>query len=41
MADLGQEENVKDRGWRKPLRSFAAWVENDDILTGSNGRSPA
>ena len=34
MADLGQEENGKDRCWRKLLRSFAAWVENDDLLTG-------
>ncbi len=34
MADRGQEGNGRDRGWRKPLRSFAAWVENDDILTG-------
>ena len=34
MADLGQEENGRDRGWRRPLRSLAAWVKNDDILTG-------
>lgn len=34
MADLGREENSKDRGRRKPLRSFLAWVENDDVLTG-------
>lgn len=34
MADRGREENGKDRGWRKPLRSFAAWVTSDDILTG-------
>ncbi|MGB5433119.1 MAG: hypothetical protein WBO21_08915, partial [Acidimicrobiia bacterium] len=34
MADQGQDENGKDRGWRKPLRSFASWAESDDILTG-------
>jgi hypothetical protein len=34
MADLGQEENGKDRGWRKPLRSSTSWVTGDDILTG-------
>ena len=34
MADVGHEENGKDRGWRKPLRSFASWVANDDLLTG-------
>jgi len=34
MADLGQEANGKDRGWRKPLRSFTPWGTNDDILTG-------
>ena len=22
MADLGEQDNGKDRGWRKPLRSF-------------------
>ena len=33
MADLGDQENGKDRGWRRPLRSFVAWVENDCILT--------
>lgn len=34
MADSGHEENGKDRGWRKPLRSFISWVANDDLLTG-------
>jgi hypothetical protein len=34
MADLGQQEDGKDRGWRKPLRSFVNWVGSDDILTG-------
>ena len=34
MADLDQQENGRDRGWRKPLRSFANWVRSDDILTG-------
>ena len=34
MADPGREEDGEDRGRRKPLRSFAAWVQNDEILTG-------
>ena len=34
MADLDQQGTGRDRGWRKPLRSFAARIRNDDILTG-------
>jgi hypothetical protein len=34
MAGRDDQENRKDRGRRKPLRSFVSWVANDDILTG-------
>ena len=34
MADPSRTDDGKDRSWRKPLRSFAAWVENDDLLPG-------
>ena len=34
MADVGQDPNKEDRGWRKPLRSFTSWIATDDVLTG-------
>ena len=34
MAEPGHKEAGKDRGWRRPLRSFAMRVKNDDLLTG-------
>lgn len=34
MAEPGHKEAGKDRSWRRPLRSFAMRVKNDDLLTG-------
>ena len=34
MADPGRTDDGRDRGRRRPLRSFAMRVKNDDLLTG-------
>lgn len=34
MADLGHTDDGRDRGRRKPLRSFAMRAKDDDLLKG-------